>query len=86
MLFRQYSLLPQLDPGAQSIEVSVRRPDGGTDILLFAKDFPQEWPTPYVMGEPVVVPEGSVLRATAYFENRSETPRPVAFRVRVSRY
>ena len=83
---RVLSLLPQLDPGAQSIEVSVRRPDGGTDVLLFAKDLSEEWPTPYVMGEPVLVPAGSVIRATAYFANRSETPRAVALRVRVSRY
>ena len=83
---RVLSLLPELDPGAQSVEVSVRRPDGGTDILLFAKDFSQEWPTPYVMSEPILVPAGSVIRATAYFANRSETPRSVAFRVRVSRY
>mgnify|MGYP001174247465 CR=1 FL=1 len=83
---RVLSLLPELDPGAESIEVSVRRPDGGTDILLFAKDISEEWPTPYVMSEPVLVPAGSVLRATAYFANRSETPRAVAFRVRVSRF
>jgi hypothetical protein len=83
---RVLSLLPQLDPGAKSIEVSVRRPDGGTDVLLFAKDFPLEWPTPFVMSEPVVVPAGSVIRATAYFANPSETPRAVAFRVTVSGY
>jgi hypothetical protein len=83
---RVFSLLPQLDGAARSIEVSVRRPDGGTEILLFARDVPEDWPTPYMMREPVVVPPGSVLRATAYLETPSDGRRAVGFRVRVSRF
>lgn len=83
---RVLSVLPELEPGTRSLEVSVRRSDGGTDILMFAKDFSLEWPTPYVMSEPVLVPAASSLRATAYFDTPSETPRSIGFRVRVSRY
>ena len=83
---RLLSLLPQLDPGIQSLEVSLRLPDGGTEILLFAKDIRLDWPTPYIFREPVVVPSGSLLRATAYFENASDRPQSGGFRLTVSRY
>lgn len=82
---RVLALLPQLDGGARSLEVSVRRPDGGTDILLFARDVPVEWPTPYLLREPALVPAGSVLRATAYLEPPDGALREVGFTVRVSR-
>ena len=31
--------------GITSIEVSARRPDGGTEVLLFARNIPTDWPT-----------------------------------------
>ena len=71
---RALSLLPRFNLAIQSIEMSVQRPDGGTEILFFANDIPLEWPTPYIFGEPVLLPRGSLLRATAYFENTSDTP------------
>src|SRR5436190_22938694 len=40
------ALRPEIPAGLSSIEVSARRPDGGTDVLLFAKDFPRDWPAP----------------------------------------
>lgn len=80
------SLLPQLEPGIRSLEVSVRRPDGGTEILLYAKDIRPEWPTPYIFREPVPVPRGSILRATAYFDNTSDGPQRGGFSLIVSRY
>ena len=83
---RILALLPRFEPGIRSLEVSVRRPDGGTDILLFAKDIPLEWPTPYVLEEPVVAPSGSVLRATAYYENPTDMPRAGGFSLTVSRF
>ncbi len=83
---RLLSLLPRLDPGIQSLEVSLRRPDGGTEILLFAKDIRLDWPTPYIFRDPVVVPRGSLLRATAYFANASDRPQPGGFSLTVSRY
>src|SRR5262249_7964243 len=55
-----------LDGEAKSVEVSARQPDGGTDVLLYAKDFPQDWPTPYVFKDPVLLRRGTVLFVTAY--------------------
>ncbi len=53
-------------PGVKSIEVSERRPDGETQVLLFAKNIPADWPTPYIFKDPVLLHRGSVLSVTAY--------------------
>ena len=58
------ALLPEIGQAGKSIEVSARKPDGGTEVLLFAKDVPAEWPTPYILKEPVKLPRGTVLSAT----------------------
>ena len=50
----------------KSIEVSARKLDGGTDVLLFAKDFPADWPTPFIFKEPILLRRGTVLSVTAY--------------------
>lgn len=60
------ALRPEIQPGVTSIEVSARKPDGSTEILLFAKDIPIDWPTPYILKEPVALPRGTVLSATAH--------------------
>jgi hypothetical protein len=63
---RTIALRLEIAAGVKSVEVSARRPDGGTDVLLFAKGFSQDWPTPYVFKEPVLLRRGSVLSVTAY--------------------
>jgi hypothetical protein len=58
------ALRPEIQAGVRAIEVSARKPDGGTEVLLFAKDIPVEWPTPYILKEPVRLPRGTVLSVT----------------------
>jgi hypothetical protein len=58
------ALRPDLQPGVKSIEVSARKPDGGTEVLLFAKGIPVDWPTPYILKDPVRLPRGTVLSVT----------------------
>lgn len=58
------ALRPEIQAAAKSIEVSARKPDGGTEVLLFAKDIPVDWPTPYILKEPVRLPRGTVLSVT----------------------
>jgi len=60
------ALRPELQPGVKTIEVSARKPDGSTEILLFAKDIPVDWPTPYILKGPVLLPRGTVLSAMAH--------------------
>jgi hypothetical protein len=63
---RAIALNPVFAPGVRSIEVSARRADGGTDILLFAKNISSDWPTPYIFKNPVLLRRGTVLAVTAY--------------------
>jgi hypothetical protein len=60
------ALRPEISPGLKSVEVSARKLDGGTDVLLFAKDIPMDWPTPYILKEPLLLRRGTVLSVTAY--------------------
>jgi hypothetical protein len=50
----------------ESLEITARSPDGRADVLLYAKDFPTEWPTPYIMKTPVLLRRGTRLSAITY--------------------
>ena len=52
--------------GVTSIEVDERRSNGETRVLLFAKDIPADWPSPYIFKSPVLLRRGSVLSVTSY--------------------
>jgi len=80
------SLRPEAFRGVQSIEVSARRTDGSTQVLLFARDFPLDWPTPFIFKEPVRLPAGTVLAVTAYYANPSVMPQPGGIHLTISRY
>src|SRR5205085_1544909 len=67
--------------GVTSLEVKARRPDGATDVLLFAKGFSSKWPTPFVLAEPVALRRGTTLSATAYTDS---TAGPTTVRLVVS--
>jgi hypothetical protein len=80
------ALQPQLAPGIQSIELTARRPDGGTEILLFARDLLIEWPTPYIFKEPVHLPTGTRLSLTTYLDSRAGNPPADGITMTLSRY
>ena len=80
------ALRPEVTTGIKTIEVSARRPNGGTEVLLYAKDIPLEWPTPYIFKEPVLLPAGSRLIVTAYYQNPSASGRTAGIRLTASRY
>jgi hypothetical protein len=61
------ALRPEIQPGMKSIEVSARRPDGGTEVLLFAKDLRLDWPTPYIFKEAIALPKGTEVSVTAHY-------------------
>jgi Cu/Ag efflux protein CusF/mono/diheme cytochrome c family protein len=65
------ALQPQLRAGVQSLEISARKPDGATQVLLFARDLPLEWPTPYVFRKPVSLSRGTRLAVIERFATGS---------------
>lgn len=62
---------PQLSPGVQSIEISARTPGGAPRVLLFARDIPLEWPTPYVYAKPLPLPKGTVVSVVEHYAKDS---------------
>ena len=82
---RALALLPEVERGVTSVEISARRPDGSKDVLLFAKDLPLDWPTPYIFKEPVMLRAGTELSATAYYANGGSSPRTGGIRLTISR-
>lgn len=60
------ALLPDISAGVKSVEVTARTSDGGTQVLLFAKDFDYAWPTPFIFAQPVTLRRGSTIAVTAY--------------------
>jgi len=74
---------PDIFSGIHSIEVSARAPIGTTQVLLFARDIPTGWPTPYIFKRPVSLPKGTQLFVTEHYPGSSSTPAiaPVVFSV-----
>jgi hypothetical protein len=68
---RLLSMRVDMVPGAKSIEIKTRRPDGGVQVLLLIKEYPQQWQTPFVFRQPIAVPKDSVIQATAYFGSQT---------------
>jgi hypothetical protein len=68
------ALRPEIPAGLMSIEVSARKPDGSTEVLLFAKDFNLDWPSPYEFKDPVRLTKGTVISLTAHFNSAAATP------------
>jgi Cu/Ag efflux protein CusF len=73
------ALEPQIRPGLRSVEVAARAPDGTTRVLLFARDIPTAWPTPYVFREPVALPKGTELTVIEHASSAAGEAMPVSF-------
>ena len=80
------ALWPEMTPDIKSLEVSAHKPDGSTVVLLFAKDFQADWPTPYILKSPVTLPAGTELQVIAYAGNSGKTPKAESVRLTASVY
>lgn len=78
-----WALRPAIDGAVASIEVSAHRADGGTDILLYARDAAADWPTPYILKQPVLVKRGEQISLVARMK---ESAGRKAVRMIVARY
>ena len=67
------ALWPQPGPGARSFEVTAVRPDGTVEPMLWLNNYRVEWPTSYILKEPVALPAGTRLVVTTYYDNATAT-------------
>ena len=77
-----WALAPEIPPGTQSLELSARRPDGSTEVLLLVERPSADWPTPYVLKSPVRLTRGTELR----FALETDAPSTAPARLVISRY
>jgi hypothetical protein len=73
------ALRPELTPGIESVEVTARKPDGTVEVLLLIKDALPEWPTPYILSQPVALPKYTQLDVSAYYARSSGKRLPASF-------
>jgi hypothetical protein len=70
------ALWPMLGPGGTSLEITALRPDGTVEPMLWLNNYRTEWPTSYILKEPIALPAGTRLMMTAYYDNAGETVMP----------
>jgi hypothetical protein len=76
-----WALAPDIPPGTESLEVSARRRDGSTQVLLLVERPFADWPTPYVFKAPVRLRRGSELQFVLATDVKGSAPR-----LTISRY
>ena len=77
-----WALAPEIPSGTKSMELSARRPDGSTEVLLLVERPFDDWPTPYVFKSPVRLARGTELR----FALETDAPSAAPARLIISRY
>jgi hypothetical protein len=68
------ALWPNLGAGAKSFEVTAIRADGTVEPMLWLNNYRAEWPTSYVLKEPVSLPAGTRVVMTAFYDNATDAP------------
>jgi hypothetical protein len=77
-----WALRPEVVPGLASVELTARRADGRTEVLLFARNPSDEWPTPFILEEPILLPRGT--NVTFVVSSRDGAPRLERVRLTMS--
>jgi hypothetical protein len=75
------SMFPHSHLRGRSWEYAVTYPDGREEVLLKVPKYDFNWQMTYFMEKPLVLPKGSILRTTAWFDNspnNASNPDPKA--------
>jgi len=81
---RVLAFKPDLPPGVESVEVSAKMPDGTVQVLLLLRDVLPQWPTPYVLKDPVTLPKNSEITLTAYYKASAGSQVPATIKLTAS--
>ncbi len=69
-----YSLLPHMHLRGKAFRFEAVYPNMKREVLLDVPRYEFEWQNVYVLSEPKLMPEGTVLRCLARYDNSSENP------------
>lgn len=76
-----YSLLPHMHLRGKAFRFDVRYPDGRSETLVDVPRYDFNWQNSYMLFEPMLMPEGTIMHATAIFDNSADNlmnPDPTA--------
>jgi hypothetical protein len=68
------SLIPHMHVRGKAFEYRVVYPTGETQELLRVPRYDFNWQQPYVPEKPIVLPKGSRIECTAWFDNSANNP------------
>ena len=74
---RVWALVPSAAAGTSSLEVSVRRPNGAVDVLLWIPEYRHDWPQALIAEDPIALEPGATVQLSA-------EPRGASASVRLS--
>ena len=79
------AIRPLLFPFAKSVEATAHRPDGTTEVLIWARAYRYDWQPDYDFKKPVTLPRGTRIEVIAYLDssdNNQNNPNNPARAVR----
>lgn len=65
---------PDLGTAAKSFEITAIHPDGTVQPMLWLNNYRAEWPTSYVLKQPVPLPAGTRVVMSAFYDNAGAAP------------
>lgn len=68
------AIVPRADPRLASVQASVYRPDGTSEVLVWTRDHRADWQPTYLYKTPVSLPRGSRVEAIAHLQNAEGEP------------
>jgi len=68
------AIRPLLFPFGKSVEVTAHRPDGTTEVLIWAKDYRYDWQPEFRFKKSVPLPRGTRIEVTSYLDNSDNNP------------
>jgi mono/diheme cytochrome c family protein len=68
------SMGPHMHYRGKAVRIELERPDGKRELLLDVPDYDFNWQFLYQFKEPVLMPAGSVLHTTWWFDNSVDNP------------
>jgi hypothetical protein len=63
------AIRPLLFPFAKSVEATAHRPNGTTEVLIWARAYRYDWQPDYTFKKPVTLPKGTRIEVIAYLDN-----------------
>jgi hypothetical protein len=68
------SIRPLLFPFGKSVEAAAFRPDGTSEVLIWARGYRYDWQPGYVFKKPIALPRGTRIEVRAYLDNSEDNP------------